>query len=103
MRYAVLDNNGLVLNVIIADAQTAAEIERTTGHSLVPHDTASPGWRFVDGDFVPPPAPAPPPQAPDPTAEKRGALRRAIQQATAASAGLDDIKRALQALADLLT
>lgn len=101
MRYAVLDDTGLVLNAIIADAQTAAEIEQKTGNRLVPHDEASPGWRFVNGDFVPP-TPEPTPVL-DPLAEKRAALRHALQQATTAPAGLDDIKRALLALADLMT
>lgn len=54
MRTAVIDGTQVV-NVI--EAQPGFELP---GFLLVPTDTAGPGWSYVEGEFVPPPAPPQP-------------------------------------------
>lgn len=59
MRAAVVDQNGIVVNVIeVADLATAAAT--CPGYTVLQRDDLSPGWRLVDGEFVPPePEPEP--------------------------------------------
>jgi hypothetical protein len=77
MRYAVIDETGLVENVIELDPEQLAPQYGTEGEgddavevlirpafslpgkSLVAHDEAAPGWTFDGASFVAPPAPEP--------------------------------------------
>jgi len=53
MRIAVITPDGLVENVIIAEADFAIE-----GRTLVPTDEAGPGWTYDGATFSPPPGAA---------------------------------------------
>jgi hypothetical protein len=62
MRYAIIEN-GLVTNVVLADAEFAAE----QGWIICPD--AGPGWTYADGVFTAPVVVAPEP-VPAPTKEQ---------------------------------
>jgi len=63
MRYAIIEN-GVVVNVVVADAALAAE------KGWVECPQAGPGWGYNNGAFTKP-APAPEPEpAPAPTKEQ---------------------------------
>ncbi|EKM5742890.1 tail fiber assembly protein [Enterobacter kobei] len=56
MRYAVVDGNGNIINVILWDG--ANDYRPRAGTVLVPDDgTADIGGRFIDGVFIPAPEP----------------------------------------------
>jgi hypothetical protein len=66
MDYAVIDNTGLVVNVVQWDGSTPWE--PPAGHIALPLLDGGIGWTFADGQFVPPP-PKPEPEGdpePDP-------------------------------------
>jgi hypothetical protein len=74
MRYAIIEN-GVVVNVVIADAEYAAQ------QGWITCPDAGPGWTYANGVFtapvvVEPPAPTP---APAPTKEELLAQLQAIQ------------------------
>lgn len=55
MNYAIIDNAGLVINVVVfngIDAWTPPE--GTTSVEIPSGTNASIGWSYVDGAFVPP-------------------------------------------------
>jgi hypothetical protein len=62
MRYAIIEN-GLVTNVVVADAQIAAE------KGWVQCDYGGPGWTYADGIFTEP-VRVEPPAPPKPTKEQ---------------------------------
>ena len=71
-RYAIIEN-GVVTNVVIADAEYAAQ------QGWVACPTAGPGWGYDGQNFTepaPPPAPEP---APAPTKEQLLAQLQALQ------------------------
>ncbi|GKX56362.1 hypothetical protein SOASR030_24740 [Leminorella grimontii] len=54
MKYAIVNGQGIVENVVIADDTSAFDI---TGLYVVEVDAAGPGWIYQDGKFSPPPEP----------------------------------------------
>lgn len=91
MRYAII-NDGVVENVILAQPGFTLP-----GKTLVPTDTAGPGWTW-DGTTFSPPEPPPPP-APRSTAMWRA---RAIARVTPHGEGtlFDAVLAAIDGLAD---
>lgn len=80
MNYALIDNAGLVINVIVL--VNPADYTPPGDQRLIqlPADTAiGIGWKYVNGQFTPPPAPEPVP----PTAEEQRAARIAAYKAEA--------------------
>lgn len=71
-RYAVIEN-GIVVNVIVADADYAFQ------NNLVTCDSAGPGWSYVNGEFTAPQQQVIP-ETPAPTKEELLAQIQAIQQ-----------------------
>jgi len=64
-RYAIVEN-GVVVNVVLADADFAAQ----HGWMAVPKEVG-PGWVYTDAQFsAPPPPPAPPEPVPAPAPTK---------------------------------
>lgn len=55
MRYAVIDQNGNVVNTVEWDGQTPYALPQCT---LVQNDMAGIGWTYAGGTFTPPPPPA---------------------------------------------
>lgn len=49
-RYAVVDENGVIVNVIVADA----DFDPGNGLTIIRSDTASPGETHINGVFLPP-------------------------------------------------
>lgn len=70
-RYAIIEN-GVVTNVVVADADIAAE------NGWVQCDHGGPGWTYANGVFTEPPVVAPNP-APAPTKEELLAKLQALQ------------------------
>lgn len=69
-RYAIIENE-LVTNVVVADAELAAQ------NGWVECPQAGPGWKYVNGQFIEPdPAPEAPPA---PTKEQLLAQLQALQ------------------------
>lgn len=89
MRYAVIEN-GVVVNVVIADPQVAAV------KGWIRSDDAGPGWRWDGAKFDPPPRPPAPP-----TLNPR-APQLAVLDAKIAALPDGDVKDALLALRALL-
>lgn len=100
MRYCVIDDTGRVVNVIIAEPETATDIERATKLRLVPHPLAGPGWTMDEAGTFTPPAPAAAP--PSPVESGRAALLGEIERALRPEAGLAEIKQAIAAIKGLL-
>jgi hypothetical protein len=71
-RYAIIDN-GLVTNVVVADAEFAAE------QGWIECPDAGPGWTYAGGVFTAPVVVAPTEPAPAPTKEQLLAQLQAIQ------------------------
>lgn len=71
-RFAVVEN-GLVVNVVVADAEYAAE------QGWVACDSAGPGWSYSNGVFTAPPPPPAPEPTPAPTKEQLLAQLQALQ------------------------
>ena len=63
MRYAIVEN-GVVANVVVADAELAAQ------NGWVECPTAGPGWLYDGQTFTAPPAPPTPEPTPTPTKEQ---------------------------------
>lgn len=89
MRTAVIDGTQVV-NVI--EAGPGFELP---GFLLVPTETAGPGWGYIDGEFVPPPAPEP---EPDPVPQS--CTRRQGRLALLSAGLLDDVEDAIAAIPD---
>jgi hypothetical protein len=73
-RYAIIEN-GLVANVVVADAEFAAQ------NGWIACPDAGPGWTYADGVFTAPVvvAPEPIPTPPAPTKEELLAQLNALQ------------------------
>lgn len=71
-RYAIVEN-GVVTNVVVADAKMAAS------HGWIECPQGGPGWLYANGVFTEPPRVEPPP-APKPTKEELLAQLQALQQ-----------------------
>jgi hypothetical protein len=73
-RYAIIEN-GVVANVVVADAEFAAM------HGWIDCPEAGPGWTYADGVFTAPVVvePEPIPAPPAPTKEELLAQLQAIQ------------------------
>ena len=61
MRYAIIEN-GVVANVVVADAEYAAQ------NGWIECQQAGPGWGYVNGAFIEPP---PAPEAPSVTTKEQ--------------------------------
>ena len=70
-RYAIIEN-GLVANVVVADAEYAAQ------NGWVACENAGPGWTYENGVFVAAPPPEPPAPPPAPTKEELLAQLQAL-------------------------
>ena len=58
MNYALVDNTGLVVNIIIWDGES--DWQPPEGLIAVPlTDGAAIGWSYVEGEFIAPPEPEP--------------------------------------------
>lgn len=96
-RYALVDRDGLVVNVIMAEPADIPGLEDTLKLTAVASPDASPGWRRApDGTLVPPPPGPPPPPSPKVLA------RQALLDAAKPTATLADIQNALAKLADAI-
>jgi hypothetical protein len=71
-RYAIIEN-GVVTNVVVADADTAAQ------NGWIQCDHGGPGWIYANGVFTEP-TPIVRPAAPNPTKEELLAQLQALQQ-----------------------
>jgi hypothetical protein len=58
MRIAIV-KNGVVVNVVLAEA--VEDVAAGVGETLIPHESAGPGWTFDGTTLTPPPAPVPEP------------------------------------------
>lgn len=59
----VIDTNGNIVNVILADPA----VDTVEGHTLIASDAAAIGGTYLKGVFAAPPAPSAPPRPPAPT------------------------------------
>lgn len=59
MKYAVINANGHVVNIIELDAD--AKWTPPDNHTVAQSDTASIGWTYINGNLIAPPAPVTPP------------------------------------------
>lgn len=71
-RYAIVEN-GVVTNVVVADAEIAAS------HGWIECEQGGPGWTYANGVFTEPP-PVVRPVVPKPTKEELLAQLQALQQ-----------------------
>lgn len=71
MRYAIIEN-GVVTNVVVANAETAAQ------NGWIECDHGGPGWTYANGVFTEPP-PVILPVAPKPTKEELLAQLQTLQ------------------------
>lgn len=71
MRYAIIENEQ-VINVVVADAEFAAQ------NGWIDCPEAGPGWKYINGVFTEPPAPEPVPAPPPPTKEELLAQLQAL-------------------------
>ena len=71
MRYAIIED-GVVKNVVVADADFAAQ------QGWVECPEAGPGWTYENGVFVAAPPPEPPAPPPAPTKEELLAQLQAL-------------------------
>lgn len=71
MRYAIIENEK-VINVVVADAEFAAQ------NGWIDCPEAGPGWKYINGVFTEPPAPEPVPAPPPPTKEELLAQLQAL-------------------------
>lgn len=71
MRYAIIED-GVVKNVVLADAELAAQ------NGWVECPQAGPGWKYENGVFVAAPPPEPPAPPPAPTKEELLAQLQAL-------------------------
>ena len=62
--FAIVEN-GIVVNVVVADPELAA------ANGWILAGNASPGWEHDGSNFIPPPPPARTPPAPEETARAR--------------------------------